>query len=55
MKHLIYKVSYTRYQVPFYLLWVETLLKPCKILKYYEHIEGQQMALESNGYHKMSN
>ena len=36
MRQLVYKVSYTRNKVPFYLWWMETVLKLCKILKYCE-------------------
>ena len=36
VKQLVYQVCYTRYQVPLYLLWMESVLKLCKIPKYYE-------------------
>ena len=33
---LIYQVCYTRYQVSFYLWWIGSVLKYCKLPKYYD-------------------
>ena len=35
-RQLLYKVSYNRYPVLFYFWWMETVLRLCKIPKYYE-------------------
>ena len=36
MRQLVYQVCYTRYQVSFYLSWIGSLLKYCKVPKYYD-------------------
>ena len=36
MKQLVYQVCYTRYHVSFYLWLIGSVLKYCKVLKYYE-------------------
>ena len=36
MRQLVYQVCYIRYQVSFYLWWIGSLLKYCKVPKYYD-------------------
>ena len=36
VRQLVYQVCYTRYQVLFYLWWIRSLLKYCKVPKYYD-------------------
>ena len=36
VRKFVYQVCYTGYQVPFYLWWMEPVLKYCKVLKYYD-------------------
>ena len=38
MRQLVYQVCYTRYQVSFYLWWIVSVLKYCKVPKYYDQI-----------------
>ena len=35
-EELVYQVCYTRYQVSFYLWWIGSVLKYCKVPKYYD-------------------
>ena len=37
MRQLIYQVCYIRYQVSFYLSLIGSVLKNCKVPKYYDH------------------
>ena len=36
MRQLVHQVYYTRYHFSFYLWWIESLLKHCKVPKYYD-------------------
>ena len=36
MRQLVYQVCYTRYHVSFYLWWIGSVLKYCKVPKYYD-------------------
>ena len=36
MRQLVYKVCYTRYQVLFYFCWSGSVVKYCKVPKYYD-------------------
>ena len=36
MTELVYQVFHSRYQFPFYLWWIGSVLKYCKVPKYYE-------------------
>ena len=36
MRQLVYEVCYTRHQVSFYLWWIGSVLKYCKVPKYYD-------------------
>ena len=37
MRQLVYQVCYTRYHVSFYLWLIGSVLKHCKVPKYYDH------------------
>ena len=53
MRQLVYQVCYTRHHVSFYLWLIGSVLKYCKVLKYY----GQDCRLLArlNNFHLMQN
>ena len=50
MRQLVYQVCSTRYQDSFYLCWIGSVLKYCKVPKYYDQDCGLQVHATIPGY-----